>query len=333
MGGPGAFDAAGHGVATNATAFFVEPAKALGFQIFALGVGAQVSGAAVAVGLADGVSTGRQGCGLLVVHGHAGKGHTHVVSGTQGIRLAANAFGVDVDQAHLHGSQRVLERCAVSALALVAVSSQPLFLGAPVDVLLGVPDVFATKAKAVGLQTHGLVGHVAGENKQVSPRQLVAVLPLDGPQQTAAFVKVAVVRPGVQGGKSLGTRACAATAVGDTVGAGCVPGQTNHQATVVTPVSGPPGLAVGHQCSEVFLNSRNVELLDFLTVVEALEWVGLGVVLVEDVQVQGGGPPLHVGRRAGGVATMHDGTLGHIVHVSLLIEDGWTLSPDHRLFT
>jgi hypothetical protein len=60
------------------------------------------------------------------------------------------------------------------------------------------PDVLAAEGEAEGLQAHGLVGDVAGEDDQVGPAELVAVLLLDRPEQAARLVEVAVVRPGVQ---------------------------------------------------------------------------------------------------------------------------------------
>ena len=312
VGRPCALDAAGHGVAANATALFVQPAKTLGFQVLAFRTGAKVGCTAISVGFANGVATGRQCNGLLVVHGHAGKGQAHVVCRALWVGLAHHAFRVHVNQTHLNGCKWVVQRLPVLTSTVIALGGEPLLLGTPVDVLLWVPNVLAAKAKAVGLQAGGLVGHISSEDEEVGPGELVAVFLLDGPQQTTAFVEVAVVGPGVQGGEALGTSACAATAVSDPVGAGCVPGQANHEAAVMAPIGRPPLLAVGHECGEVFLHCRHVQFLHFLAVVEALERVGLGVLLVQDVQVEGGGPPLHVRDRAGGVSTVHDRALAQI---------------------
>ena len=54
-GRPGAFEPGNHRVAANAPAFGLHPAKALEFGAGGFGLGAQISGAAIAVGLADGV--------------------------------------------------------------------------------------------------------------------------------------------------------------------------------------------------------------------------------------------------------------------------------------
>jgi hypothetical protein len=108
------------------------------------------------------------------------------------------------------------------------------------------PDIFATQAKAKGLQTHGLVDHVTGQNNKVGPRQLIAVLFLHWPKQSACLIKVGIVGPGVDGGKALVTPACAASAVDYPIRAGGMSGHTNHQAAVMAPVGGPPVLAIGH---------------------------------------------------------------------------------------
>ena len=62
-----------------------------------------------AVGLAEGVAAGDQRDGLFVVHRHAGEGFANVVGRGERIRLAVRAFRVDVDQAHLHGAERLAE--------------------------------------------------------------------------------------------------------------------------------------------------------------------------------------------------------------------------------
>ena len=68
-----------------------------------------VDASAGAVGLAEGVAAGDQRDGLLVVHRHAAEGLADVAGRGERIGIAVRAFGVDVDQAHLHGGQRILE--------------------------------------------------------------------------------------------------------------------------------------------------------------------------------------------------------------------------------
>ena len=90
----------------------------------------------------------------------------------------------------------------------------------------------------------------------------------------------------------------------------------------MAPVGRPPVLAVGHQRGEVALQRRDVELLDLFAIVEALERVGLGVMLVQDVEVQRVRPPVHHRGAGRGVRTMHHrafagGRHRLCVHVSL----------------
>ena len=85
----------------------------------AFGLGPHMGLRAGAVGLAEGVAAGDQRDGLLVVHRHAGEGLADVRGRRERVRLAVRAFRVDVDQAHLHGAERILE-VAVAGVALVA---------------------------------------------------------------------------------------------------------------------------------------------------------------------------------------------------------------------
>jgi hypothetical protein len=71
----------------------VLPAQALLFDVGAFGLGAHQLGVAGAVGLAEGVAAGHQGHGLLVVHGHAGKGLAHVAAEATGSGLPLGPSG------------------------------------------------------------------------------------------------------------------------------------------------------------------------------------------------------------------------------------------------
>ena len=325
VGGPGTLNTAGHGVAAHATAGVVHPAQALLMHIGAFGGRAQVGRVAVAMRLAHGVAASGQGHGFLVVHGHAGKGHAHVARRFERVGLAIHAFGVHVNEAHHHGGQRVFQIALAAVTAAFATAlGQPFFFRTPVDVFFGVPDVFPAKGKAKGLEAHRFVGHVARQDDQIGPADFVAVFFLDRPQQTARFIEVAVVRPGIERRKTLVARTCAAPAIGNAVGARRVPGHADHQAAVVAPVGGPPGLAVGHQRLEVVLQCLHIEFFDFLAVVEvSAQRVGLGVVLVQDVQVQRFGPPVMAGCAGRRGPTVHDRALApsscaFVVHCFLL---------------
>jgi hypothetical protein len=91
------------------------------------------------------------------------------------------------------------------------------------------PDVLAAEGEAEGLQAHRLIGDVAGQDDQVGPADLVAVLLLDRPEQAARLVEVGVVRPGVERREALVAGAAAAAAVGDAIGARGMPGHADHQ--------------------------------------------------------------------------------------------------------
>ena len=148
------------------------------------------------------------------------------------------------------------------------------------------PNVCATKTKPEGLQAKGLIGNVSGKNHQVCPRNLVAVFLLDWPQQSSGLVQVYVVWPRVQWSKSLVAGSTATATVCCSVGAGCMPCQSDHQPAVVAPVRWPPGLAVNHESVKVLLQGFNIQFLELFVVVEAWsKGVCLGVVLVQDVKI------------------------------------------------
>ena len=125
-----------------------------------------------AVGLAEGVSTGDQRNRFLVVHCHAAERLADVPGRRHRVRIAVRPFRVDVDQAHLDGAERNLQ-IPVAAIALVV---EPSLFRSPVDVLVGRPDVGAAAAEAVGLEAHRLERPVAGEDQQIGPRDLAAVI-------------------------------------------------------------------------------------------------------------------------------------------------------------
>ena len=188
------------------------------------------------------------------------------------IGIAARAFRIDVDQAHLDRRERVFERHLLLGLdaGLVAFLADPLLLGAPVDVLLGLPDVGAAAAEAEHRAAHRFDRDVAGQDHQVGPAEACAVLLLDRPEQAARLVEIAVVRPGVERREALLTRDGAAAAVAGAIGAGAVPGHADEERAVMAIIGRPPGLAVGHQRGQVALHRRVVERLERLGIVEVV---------------------------------------------------------------
>ncbi len=120
------------------------------------------------------------------------------------------------------------------------------------------------------------------EDHQVSPGEAAAVLLFDGPQQSPGFVEVDVVGPAVEGLEALLTATGAAASVGHPIGAGAVPGHADEERAVVPPVGGPPLLRGLHQFLNVALHNLEVELREFLRVVEpVIQRAGGGGVLAQ----------------------------------------------------
>ena len=289
--GPCTLDAAGDGVDALAAAKAVLPAEALLFDASALGCGADILGRiGRAVGLAEGVPAGDERHGLLVIHGHAGEGLADVPCRGDRVRLAIRSFRIHVDQPHLDGAQGVLE-LTVAAVALVA---HPLGLGPPVD-LLRLPDVLAPPGETEGLESHRIQGDVASQDHEVGPGELPAVLLLDRPEQATRLVEVPVVRPAVEGRKSLRSRASAAATIGDAVRARAVPRHANEERPVVAVVRGPPVLRIRHQGMEVLDDGIQVEALELLGVAERLaHGIRQRGIPVENLEVQLIGPPVGI---------------------------------------
>ncbi len=207
-----------------------------------------------------------------------------------GSGIAVRSFRIDVDEAHLHCGERVLE-VTVAAVALVA---EPGFFGAPVG-LVRLPGVLTAAGEAECLEAHRLQRAVAGEDHQVGPRDLAAVLLLDRPQQPACLVEVGVVGPAVERREALHAGAAAAAAVVDAVGAGAVPRHADEQGAIVAVVGRPPVLRRRHQLVDVLLQGIQVQGLELLRVVEVgTHRVGERRVLLKDLQVQLMGPPVAV---------------------------------------
>ena len=163
------------------------------------------------------------------------------------------------------------------------------------------PDVGSATAESKHGAAHGLDGDLAGEDQQVRPTDGVAVLLFDRPKQASSLVEVTVVGPAVERSEALSSSAATATAVAGSVGTCCVPGHANEERPVMTVVGGPPVLAVRHQGVEILLEALVVEALEGFSVVKIrVHGVGLGVVLVEDVQVEVLGPPILVGSHVRG---------------------------------
>ena len=274
---PDDFEAGGDGVRARSGLEPAAPAQALIFDHGAFRVRAQQRGIACTVGLAEGVATGDQRNGFVVIHRHAGEGFTNVDGGSFRVRVAVRAFRIHVDQTHLHGAEAGVQL----AFATVALIAQPGAFRAP-EQFFRFPGVGTPASEAEGFEAHGLQRHVAGEHIEVGPREVAPVFLFDRPQQTAGLVQRGVVRPAVERSEALLTAASAATAIGDAVGPGAVPGEPDEQAAVVAEVGRPPVLGVGHQGVQV--GDDRVEIKGFKRsgIVE-ITAVGIGArrVLVE----------------------------------------------------
>ena len=218
------------------------------------------------MGLAERVAARDEGHRLLVVHCHACKGLADVSRRCDRVRVPVRAFRVDINEAHLNGSEWFFE----IPLAGVALVTEPLVLGAPVDVLFRYPDVLTPAAESKGLETHRFKGDVAGKNHQVGPGNPPAVFPLDRPEQSPCLVEVGVVGPAVERREALAAVACAAAAVAGAVGAGTVPRHADEKRSVVAEVRRPPWLRLRHQRTEILFHGFEVEALELFAVVESL---------------------------------------------------------------
>ena len=252
---PGNLETAGDRVAALAGAEGALPAEALLLDRGRLRIGADVVLGARTVRLAEGVTARDQGDRLLVVHRHPAERLPDVAGRGERIRGAVRALRVDVDETHLDRAEGFLE-FPVTVVALVA---EPDGLGAPVDVLVRLPDVAAAAAEAEGLEAHRLQGDVAGEDHEVGPGDLLAVLLLDRPQQPAGLVEAGVVRPAVERREALLAGPGPAAAVADPVGARAVPRHPDHERSVVAEVGRPPVLRGRQHLRDVPLHGREVE--------------------------------------------------------------------------
>ena len=209
------------------------------------------------MGLADGVAADDERNSFLVVHRHAGERLANVLRCKSRVRVAARPLGIHVDQAHVIGGERSLE-FSPGGVALV---SEPCVLSPPDD-LVGLPDVGAPEPEAECLEPHRFIGHIAGEDDEISPGDLAAVLLFDRPQQPAGLVEVRVVRPAVERGKALSTLAATAASVGDAVRSRGMPAHPDEQRPIMAVVGRPPVLRCCHQRDEVALQRLDVQRLE-----------------------------------------------------------------------
>src|SRR5262245_6934358 len=207
--GPGDFQAAGDRVSAYAGTEFVSPAKALLGAFGSFGIRSTIGISGGSVGLAEAMAADDERHSLLVVHRHAPEGFADIPRRGDRVGVGVRALRVDVNQPHLHGCERIFE-IPVAGVALVG---QPLRLGAPVNVMIRLPDVLAAATETEGLESHRFECDVAGQDHQVGPGNLAAILLLDRPEKATRLVQADVVRPTVERRKALLAPAPAAAAV------------------------------------------------------------------------------------------------------------------------
>src|SRR5262245_46035222 len=177
-----------------------------------------------AVGLAEGVTTCNERDGFFVIHRHAPERLADIAGSSNRIRLTIRPLRIDVDQTHLHGTERALQ-IAIAAIAFVR---QPLALRTPVDVLFRLPDILAPAGETEAFEAHRFESDVARENHKVRPGDFPAVFLLDRPQQPARLIEVGVVRPAIERREALLAGSGAAAAIANAVRARAVPRHANE---------------------------------------------------------------------------------------------------------
>ena len=161
------------------------------------------------VRLAKGVATSDQGNSLGVVHAHAAESLTNVEGRRDGVTITVGALGVNVNEAHVGGSKRLLKVAGASSKVCAAIVADVITLGhesclgAPEDALIGLPRVWPTGTKAKNRETHLLERRITSKEDQVGPRDGFAIFLLDGPQQAPCLVEIGVVGPAVERSKAL----------------------------------------------------------------------------------------------------------------------------------
>jgi len=217
------------------------------------------------------MAAGGQRDGFLVVHRHTREGFLHVARHAFVIvRIALRPFGIDVDQPHLDRGERPFDHfeAVLGVDARLHAFVHPFIFATPIDVAFGFIDIDAAAAETEDRTAHAFDRHIAGQDEQIGPADLVAIFLLDRPKQAPRLVEIAVVGPAVERCETLVAAVGAAAAVGGAVGASRVPRHANEEGPIMTIVGGPPGLAVGHQRGQVSLQRLIVERFECFRIIE-----------------------------------------------------------------
>ena len=99
--------AAGDGITGFAGLESAGPAQSLGFHCSGFRFRPKMCSRPGTVGFAKAVAPCNKCYGFFIIHRHACESFANVACRSQRIRFSVRPFRIDIDQAHLHGSQRV----------------------------------------------------------------------------------------------------------------------------------------------------------------------------------------------------------------------------------
>src|ERR1700746_3121909 len=114
------------------------------------------------------------------------------------------------------------------AVRVSDVAAQPRPLGHPIDILIGFPNVLATAAETERFKSHRFERDIPGEDHQVGPRNLAAILLFDRPEKGPRFIETHIVRPPVERSETLLASAPAAATIAGAISPGAMPGHANE---------------------------------------------------------------------------------------------------------
>ncbi len=279
---PSTFDAACDRFIALARAKGAQPALALRRDVSAFWFATNMRIWASAMRLTKGMTACDQSDGLFVIHGHPRESLANVAARFHWVWIAIRALWIDIDEAHLNGAQRLCQ-FAIAAVTLIA---QPFSFRAPVNVIFWFPNIFATAAEARRLKAHGFQCAVTCEDHDIGPAQCTAIFFLDRPKQQTGLVEIAIVWPAVERRKALRAAACTTTAIMNAIGASAMPSHADEERTIMTIVSRPPLLRVGHQRKDVGFNRIEIELRKLSSIVEPVtHWIARRRILMKNRKV------------------------------------------------
>ena len=103
-----------------------------------------------AVRFAESVTAGDQRDRFFIVHRHAGESLADISCGSDRIGISVRPFWINVNQSHLHRREGLL-KLSVAGVSFII---QPSRFLTPIDILIWLPDILASAAKAEGFKAH-----------------------------------------------------------------------------------------------------------------------------------------------------------------------------------